>query len=45
MTHIWKQPISCDILAAISEDTVSQPLGIEFLDRMTDHSSPPTGSR
>lgn len=29
---IWKQPISCDILTAISQGTANQHLGIEFLE-------------
>jgi uncharacterized protein (TIGR00369 family) len=29
---IWKQPISCDILTAISRGTANEHLGIEFLE-------------
>lgn len=29
---IWKQPISCEILTAISQGTANQHLGLEFLE-------------
>ena len=32
MARVWKQPISCEILAAVSRGTANEHLGMEFLE-------------